>query len=161
MLDSSHLSWNFFYFIFGWFLRRNERLYALCKSDLLFAVGFLFMVVHVVYPKNGFVLFPIAAIIFIINLSRVLNENKLKKCVVNIGKRTKDIYVLHAFFMLKIADLGVYFERMASEGIGASFVLQAFVGIPISLMITYLSYQVGIVLNRNKYISQYCFGYLK
>ncbi len=161
ILDSSHMRWMYFYFILGWFLRRNERLYSLCQSDMLFAICFLFMVVHVVYPKNGFVCFQIAAIIFVINLSRVLGGNRLKKHIVNFGKRTKDIYVLHVFFMLKLTDIGLYFERAASGGIGASFVLQAFIGITLSLIITSLSYKVGLLLNRNKYISQYCFGYLK
>lgn len=160
IVDSSHLDWNFFYFILGWYLRREEKLYRLCKHDICFVLCFILMIVHVVYPKNVYIVFPIAAIIFTLHISDNLAKGKMKAFIVNLGKRTKDIYILHFFFMLKVPDIGLYFAKIAPLGIAPSLVLQALAGIPTCLVITFLCYKIGFLLNRNKYISRYFFGYL-
>lgn len=160
IIDSSHLNWNFFYFVVGWLLRREDKIYRLCKQDWILPLCLVFMIVHVVYPKNLYVLFPLAAIVFTLNISCLLANGKFKKKCVDFGKSTKDIYILHCFFMLKAPVVGQYFESVVSLGVISSIVTQALIGMPICMLTTYLSYKIGSVLNRNKYISRYCFGYL-
>lgn len=160
ILDSSHLDWNFFYFIVGWYLRRDEKMFSLCKKEEVLPICFIIMIVHVVYPKNLYVIFPIIAILFTLNISRQMANGNLKDMCVKFGKSTKNIYILHFFFMLKAPIIGLYFESIARMGIAPSIVTQFFIGMPVCLVVTYLCYKTGRVLNRNKYISRYCFGYL-
>lgn len=160
VIDSSHLDWNFFYFIVGWYLRREDKIYRLCKHQMVLPFCLIAMIVHIVYPKNLYVIFPLVAILFTLNISGLLAAGKFKKMCVEFGKGTKDIYILHFFFMLKAPVIGQYFERIAGLGVAPSIVTQVFVGVPVCLVVTYLSYKIGKALNRNKYISHYCFGYL-
>lgn len=78
--------------------------------------------------------------------------------IISFGESTKDIYILHVFFMIKIPLIGYYFESIIGLGIAPAVVTQFFIGFPICLVITYLSYKIGKILNRNKYVSKCCFG---
>ena len=60
--------------------------------------------------------------------------------------------------MIKIPLIGQYFESIIGLGIAPALVTQFFIGFPICLVITYFSYKIGKVLNRNKYVSKYCCG---
>lgn len=160
ILDSSHLDWNFFYFIVGWYLRREKNIYELCKSDWVLPICLVFMIIHFVYPKNIYVFFPLVAILFTANISQLLSDGHIKKMIISFGESTKDIYILHFFFMLKIPLIGQYFESIIGLGIAPAVVTQIFIGFPICLVITYLCYKIGKVLNRNKYVAKYCFGYI-
>lgn len=160
VLDSNRLYGFFFYFIAGWYLRREDRVYRLCKRDWVLPLCLVAMILHVVYPINLRYLFPMVAILFTLNISCLLANGKFKRLCIDLGKSTKDIYILHFFFILKAPVVGLYFESIARLGAAPSIVTQVLIEMPVCLLITYLSYKIGKVLNRNKYISRYCLGYL-
>lgn len=80
---------------------------------------------------------------------------------IKIGSQTKEIYILHAFFIYNIPFIGLKIANIEAIIPYSSIFMQLLVALPLTILIVYISLCIKIILSLNKIVALLTLGEYK
>lgn len=149
----------YFYFIIGWYLRRNDYLEnIILNNNWIFPVSLFVIYVYVVWGVQKHTLLTISGIFATYTIARFLVRTHLSKLFIRWGEKSLEIYILHFFLLFSAPVVGQYFLTLSH--LPTAIVMQLFYGIVVSTIITSISVNISSLFYKNEILSLIFFGKL-